>query len=321
MKRLQKTVGRVLISGIVLTGAGCRTRVCDTPETQGKCFGEPMADASGRPDLSKLPDLSRFPDLKMPEPDLAKPPDMTQPPDLAPTCTPKKVCGAQNVNPGQSAAYMLMDFDSGKTYTQKVTVTNNMDGSTTYHAEFSDGMGSGIPTSVLTHKFQIYFLGKAHIITEMVKGEVTVSKEAVSGIVNVNEALVGPSCYDVKLIDVEYNNGINSGIFSIVTKTGVPVGNPIKIAEGVTYYSFINGITLPIRVSKVAPGYTFGKAKWAQIAILTEDAKLVSGQDISINGQPQKGFKATVKSDNAGNLLSFDVTIPKGGMLDYCSYE
>ncbi len=267
-------------------------------------------------------------------------PDLSQLPDMTVKCTPvAPSCIALNNLKADNGTYTVTDKQTGYTYTQKVTATSNMNGSITYHAEFADGNGNGIPVCakpdingsfatcptsdsnwVSSHKVEIEFLGSKYIISGMTIGmngenELILAKESVSGIVNISESLPLSNCLKVRVDDLEAHGDTTSAIIAIVDANGNVLLQD-TISPGATATETVSGQQYRIHVNKVAPGYTFG-ARWSDISVFSEEVVLVNGKDMQVNGQVQPGFKVNLTYDMSGRLLSLDITIPQGAK-DIC---
>lgn len=186
------------------------------------------------------------------------------------------------------------------------------------------------------HDVTIRFLDSDWVITDMVGplkyppyykpafdatflyGKVTLSKESIHGIINVGDYFeldnVGTK---LVLNDTELSNLTgSSAIISFVNSNGTLLKKD-KISQGATKDITVNGKTYKIRVSKIAPGYTFG-AKWAEIAIISEQITLQDNSPlISDSGDYSKDWIAHVgwsygKKENEGTLKSIWISNTKG---------
>ncbi|MFH1222487.1 MAG: hypothetical protein V1492_05380 [Candidatus Micrarchaeota archaeon] len=171
------------------------------------------------------------------------------------------------------------------------------------------------------HKVNINFMGEPWVIAEMQSpdglvmtetkvqngGYVILAKEAVSGILNA--AIQGDPQHQVgeslpfdnlkfRLDDVQDSQGNLSAIISVLDAND-NILKKDKVAEGETAAIPVNGKTYRLHVYKVANGYTFG-AKWADLAIFSDEIKLQDGQQLDPDTERFNGWTVALGWKNKG---------------------
>ncbi len=162
--------------------------------------------------------------------------------------------------------------------------------------------GGDIDDATETHRLQISFLGETWIISEMSAptdelevestlvsgGSVKLAKESVSGILNQGESLpVDNLKFQLDDLEAHGDSGV-SAILSILDSNG-NVLKKDKVDPGSTKEFQIGGKAYRFHVYKVAPGYTFG-AKWADVAIFSQELELVDGQELDQDNNNNPGY-------------------------------
>ncbi|MEM2963152.1 MAG: S-layer protein [Candidatus Anstonellales archaeon] len=182
-------------------------------------------------------------------------------------------------------------FDSGD-YGIVVCSGTNYDTTTNNYASCSSTDSEHIDT----HKLEIQFLGQSWVLSEvsvpsgtldsatstLFGGSIKLAKASQSGIINVGDELDAGSV-KVRLSDISVASGasnLHPAIVDILDANGA-VLKQTTINEGSTYtYTAPDGSTVRIKVYKTAPGFTLN-AKWADMAILTDELSLKSGERVS----------------------------------------
>ncbi len=175
------------------------------------------------------------------------------------------------------------------------------------------GSQTTIDDATETHRVKVWFLGEQWIISEMNApldptpatsgdglntenllahgGDVKLAKEAVAGILNQGESLPADNL-KFQLDDLEAHGDTTSAIISILDANG-NILKKDKVNPGETKEFNINGKDYRFHVYKVAPGYTFG-AKWADVAIFSEELKLTDGQKLDSDVGHNNGWKVSL---------------------------
>ncbi len=177
------------------------------------------------------------------------------------------------------------------------------------------GSQTNIDDATETHRVKVWFLGDQWIISEMNApldpnpglasqpgdltnenllahgGEVKLAKEAVAGILNQGESLPADNL-KFQLDDLEAHGDVTSAIISILDANG-NILKKDKVNPGETKEFNVNGKDYRFHVYKVAPGYTFG-AKWADVAIFSEELKLDDGQKLDSDNGHNNGWKVSL---------------------------
>jgi hypothetical protein len=177
----------------------------------------------------------------------------------------------------------------------------------------STGVTTNIDDATETHRLKVWFLGEQWIVSEMTApqndpssasgdgltnenelvhgGEVKLAKEAVAGILNQGESLPADNL-KFQLDDLEAHGDTTSAIISIQDANG-NILKKDKVLPGETKDFNVNGKDYRFHVYKVAPGYTFG-AKWADVAIFSEELKLADGQKLDSDNGHNNGWKVSL---------------------------
>jgi hypothetical protein len=195
---------------------------------------------------------------------------------------------------------------------------------------FCKGTDGDIDDATETHRLKVFFLGEEWIISEMNApnndpstaaadgltnenqlvngGSVKLAKESVSGILNQGESL---PVDDLKfqLDDLEAHGDTVSAILSVLDANG-NVLKKDKVNPGQTKEFNVQGKTYRFHVYKVAPGYTFG-AKWADVAIFSEELELEDGQDLDSDNNSNPDYQVALGWKNVD--ASSGLAIPDGG--------
>jgi len=176
------------------------------------------------------------------------------------------------------------------------------------------GADSGFLTA--SHEVNVSFLGQNWIISEMDPptsaplngdgisnvstpdqlrsgGEVKLAKESASGTLNVGQSLpAGP--VSIRLDDIQAVAGTTGieALISIVDANGAVLKQD-KIPEDTTADENVNGVDYKVHVYQVAPGYTFG-AKWAKMAVFSNELDLVDGQQLDQNTGDNKDYNVVL---------------------------
>lgn len=329
-----RRLGIVALGGLLLAAPACKTRVCDTPETAARCFGEPMEDAGRPADMARMPDLATLPDLTR-IPDMARLPDLIIPPDLASLCPalePRCQTPSILVNDRDfTQQYALRNPALNITYTHTVSLTTLQNGSRIYRSEFRGPDGKGIPqidhTPVATHRLPLTFPNIStgagvsdYVLVGMGSGLVVLAQEDTQGILNVKDYLklgyIFPPCYTYTLADV--NNKAGFAVFTRLDDSGRTVKEEIPL-DSTRYIRYDSDAIVPLHVYKVSPDFDVG-AMWAEAAILSMVVTLPGGRSMEVNGKPQAGYAVRVENDRDGRLDAFQITIPRFMPLDFCSF-
>jgi hypothetical protein len=174
-------------------------------------------------------------------------------------------------------------------------------------SDCKDGTGdTNIDDATETHRMKVWFLGEQWIISEMnapttsattdentlvAGGNVKLAKESVAGILNQGESLPVDNL-KFQLDDLEAHGETTSAILSIVDANG-NVLKKDKVNPGNTKEFNVNGKSYRFHVYKVAPGYTFG-AKWADVAIFSQELDLVDGQELDQDNDNNPGWQVAL---------------------------
>ena len=173
------------------------------------------------------------------------------------------------------------------------------------YAYCSTGSSTSSQYATVTHKVKIRFLGEEWVISEMEPpsstasdentvvggGMVKLAKESVSAILNQGDSLTSEGV-KFTLDDLEAHGDTTSAIISIYNANGEKIKQD-KVFEGNTLEQTINGRKFRFHVYKVAPGYTFG-AKWADVAIFSDELELQSGQELDQDGDMNEGYEVAL---------------------------
>ncbi|MEW6722464.1 MAG: hypothetical protein AB1324_04330 [Candidatus Micrarchaeota archaeon] len=169
-----------------------------------------------------------------------------------------------------------------------------------------DAGDTDIDDATETHRVKIWFMGEQWIISEMEApdtdtgdeleneneivngGMVKLAKEAIGGIINQGEHLpVDNLKFQLDDLEAHGDTGV-SAILSILDANG-NILQKDKVSPGQTKEFNVQGKVYRFHVYKVAPGYTFG-AKWADVAIYSEELELVDGQELDQDDDSNPGY-------------------------------
>jgi len=165
--------------------------------------------------------------------------------------------------------------------------------------------GTSIDDATETHRLKLNFLGEDWIISQMDAptgvltdentlvngGEVKLAKESVSGILNQGESLPADNL-KFQLDDLEAHGDTVSAIISILDANGNVLKRDKVLPTETKEYN-IGGKDYRFHVYKVAPGYTFG-AKWADVAIFSEELDLKDGQKLDQGHGNNDGYQVAL---------------------------
>ncbi|MBI5223345.1 hypothetical protein HY990_02900 [Candidatus Micrarchaeota archaeon] len=189
---------------------------------------------------------------------------------------------------------------------KEVGVPECTNANSTDYAYCSTTSATNSQYATVTHKLRVWFLGEQWIISDMTPpssgsattentvlggGEIKLAKESVAQILNQGESLVSEGV-KFQLDDLEAHGDTTSAIVSIYNANGELVVKD-KVTEGGTLEKTINGKKFRFHVYKVAPGYTFG-AKWADVAIFSDELKLTSGQKLDQDNNTNDGWEVAL---------------------------
>ncbi|MFH1306707.1 MAG: hypothetical protein ABIH83_03590 [Candidatus Micrarchaeota archaeon] len=181
------------------------------------------------------------------------------------------------------------------------------------------------------HRVKIPFLGSEWIISSMSLpstvlasatnatsgGQVKLAKEAKYDIINVGGVIDGGD-FKVRLADISVATGaanIHPAILDVLDANDAVVGQ-VQVNPGDTYTftQSSTGKTIKVHVYRTAPGFTLS-AKWAEIAIYTDEITLQDGQrynlvssgDANYNWKVELGWKnrdwtSAASSNNSDSL-------------------
>ncbi|MBI5046242.1 hypothetical protein HZC07_00735 [Candidatus Micrarchaeota archaeon] len=239
--------------------------------------------------------------------------------------------------------YTITDPDSNQSYSERLAVTQNLDGSKAITATFRDSQGSGLPPSVENSRLKVVFMSpigaatpQEYVITQTNGSGVVLAIEEAHAVLITSDKLA-VSCYAVVFNGVNQGTQPISGMFGVEdTVLGTSVldlsGSPLapSISSGSTDFVIVAqnarpiiDTTLPIKVYKLAPTYTL-PTNWADMAVLSTTLSIEASADrnLSINnqGQPFSGGKMIVaqsQTDAAGNLTQLQVVLPPDAILAY----
>ena len=160
------------------------------------------------------------------------------------------------------------------------------------NGDYTACKNGNIDDATETHRILIHAFGETWIVSEMNApyetvaserqvargGSIKLAKESIGGILNQGEQL---EVNDLKfqLDDLEAHGDVTAAIISILD-TNDNILERQRIDPGETQQISINGERYRFHVYSVAAGYTFG-AKWADVAIFSDEIELVNGQELN----------------------------------------
>ena len=194
-----------------------------------------------------------------------------------------------------------LDSVTGKIYFQMTDIIIYGDGSGLYTVEFPEG----IPFDAKSHRVVFPFFGENYVISNMANETVVLGKETIAGKIMVGQSLPASYCYEFKVQDT-YSQPSGDKVVIISVFNGPQPFN-VEIEEGGTMNINPNP---PQNRNYITHVYEINaKEKWVEMAVLSEELRIVHGQNMTVNSSSVPGFASTVTT-KSGHLMSFSIRFP-----------